>query len=182
MDSIFIDCSQDFTPSSSNAFQTSNLDDIVIIDQEWNYNETLILLEIILEHWRSLNNTKNNAHRARIWEVMFDNFNKKSPGRTLTAFKKRWDKLVEGYKLVIDNNKCTGAETMHFEYEEQIKEMGSASNRKKKEKEEKKHKSHSATLDVIKELHEETRKENHEFQNKLLNILGELVSAIKENE
>ena len=57
-------------------------------NKEWNYNETLILLETISEHWGSLNNTKNNAHRARIWEVMFNNFNKKSPGRT-TAFKKR---------------------------------------------------------------------------------------------
>ena len=62
------------------------------------------------------------------------------------------------------------------------KEMGSANSRKKKEKEEKKHKSHSASLDVIKELHEQTRKENYEFQSKLLNILGELVLAIKENE
>jgi hypothetical protein len=102
---------------------------------------------------------------------------------------------------VIDNNKRTGAETMHFEYEEQMqkifeddpvfnpvynsdnrKEMGSANSRKKKEKEGKKHKSHSASLDVIKELHEQTRKENYEFQSKLLNILGELVSAIKEND
>ena len=102
---------------------------------------------------------------------------------------------------MIDNNKHTGAETMHFEYEEQMqkifeddpvfnpvynsdnrKEMGSANSRKKKEKEEKKHKSYSATLDVVKELHEQTRKENYEFQSKLLNILGELVLAIKENE
>ena len=33
MDPVFIDCSQDFAPSSSSTFQTSNLDDIVIIDQ-----------------------------------------------------------------------------------------------------------------------------------------------------
>jgi len=94
-----------------------------------------------------------------------------------------------------------GAKMMHFEYEEQMqkifkddpvfnpvynsdnrKEMGSANSRKKKKKEEKKHKSHLAALDIIKKLHEGTRKENYEFQSKLLNILGELVSAIKENE
>ena len=35
----------------------------------------------------------------------------------------RWDKILENYKRVQDNNRRTGAEHMEFKYEEEIRDV-----------------------------------------------------------
>ena len=107
----------------------------------------------------------------------------------------RWEKLTCDYKKLRDNNKRTGAERMDFEFEEQIREIvaedpvfnevynsdsrkkiGSDTQRREKEKKDKR----SNAVEMLIDLNEQNRKDNREFQEKLLSMFGQLISAINQ--
>ena len=109
----------------------------------------------------------------------------------------RWEKLTCDYKKLRDNNKRTGAERMEFEFEEQIREIvaedpvfnevynsdsrkkiGSDTQRREKEKKDKR----SNAVEMLIDLNEQNRKDNREFQEKLLSMFGQLISAINQQD
>jgi|SRR5438128_11011760 hypothetical protein len=100
----------------------------------------------------------------------------------------RWDKILEDYKRVQDNNRRTGAERMEFEYEEEIRDVviddpvfnevyDSENRRETTERRARRRETRSDGIELIRELHEENREENRVYRDRLLTLLETLISA-----
>ncbi|CAG8641198.1 8879_t:CDS:2, partial [Paraglomus occultum] len=168
--------------------------------RDWSHAETLALIEVVSSNWKSLNGKRTNAEKARCWQAMFDKFSERIQGRTLGSFKKRWARLVEEYKLFLDNNKKTGAEPIEFDYEEEMREIfkddpvfnpvydtesreekNSAKEQREKKRREKKEKQRAEVPTLIRDLHEQSLQQTAEFYDRLLLRIDGLIDAIKHN-
>ncbi|CAG8661198.1 10196_t:CDS:2, partial [Paraglomus occultum] len=146
--------------------------------KNWQREETLTLIGIMKSYYKSLNTAKSPVQKGKVWQSICDEFSTICPDtwRSDKAIRKRWDKLLEDYKRVQDNNRKTGAERMEFEYEEEIRDVviddpvfnevyDSENRRDMIERRVRRRETRNDGIELIRELHEENREENRVYRD-----------------